>query len=53
MAAALACSLPAELGLLAEALMLIRQKDRVGHRLMLMMSKPRRRRQGEDPNTTY
>src|SRR5262245_9620052 len=53
MAAALACSLPADLGLLAEALGLIHQKDKAGHRLMLMLSKPRRPRQSEDPEKVY
>jgi DNA polymerase len=50
MAMALALALPARLETLAEALELIHQKDRAGHRLMLMMSKPRRPHKDEDPN---
>jgi DNA polymerase len=49
MAMALASSLPAKLERVAEVLELLRQKDRAGHRLMLMMSKPRRPRKDEDP----
>ena len=50
MAMALALALPGKLELAAEALELIHQKDRAGQRLMLMMTKPRRPRQGEDPD---
>jgi DNA polymerase len=50
MSMALALALPAKLELLAQALDLNNQKDRAGHRLMLMMSKPRKPRKGEDPN---
>jgi DNA polymerase len=49
MAMALAFSLPAKLERVAEVLELIHQKDKAGHRLMLMMSKPRRPRKDEDP----
>jgi DNA polymerase len=49
MAMALASSLPAKLERVAEVLELLHQKDRAGHRLMLMMSKPRRPRKDEDP----
>jgi DNA polymerase len=50
MAMAMALALPGKLELLAQALDLLHQKDRVGQRLMLMMSKPRKPRQDEDPN---
>jgi DNA polymerase len=50
MAQALAHALPGKLELLAQALDLLHQKDRAGHRLMLMMSKPRRPHIDEDPN---
>jgi DNA polymerase len=53
MAMALALALPPRLELLAEALELIHQKDRVGQRLMLMMNKPRRPRKDEDPQGLY
>jgi DNA polymerase len=53
MAAALAMALPARLETLAQALDLNAQKDRSGGRLMLMMSKPRKPRKGEDPNGLY
>ena len=53
MAAALAHSLPASLGAVAEALYLINQKDKAGQRLMLMLSKPRRPHKDEDPNGIY
>jgi DNA polymerase len=49
MAKALACSLPPKLELVAQALELLNEKDRAGHRLMLMMAKPRRPRKDEDP----
>jgi DNA polymerase len=49
MAAALALALPTKLELLAEALELLHRKDKAGQRLMLLMSKPRRPRKGEDP----
>jgi DNA polymerase len=49
MAMALASSLPAKLERVAEVLELLHQKDRAGHRLMLMMSKRRRPRKDEDP----
>ena len=50
MAMALAMSLPAKLDAVARALELRHQKDPVGHRLMLMMSKPRK---GGDPNQVF
>ena len=53
MAMALALALPAKLDAVARALELRHQKDATGHRLMLMMSKPRKPRAGEDPNGTY
>jgi DNA polymerase len=53
MATALALALPCKLGLVAEALDLLHQKDKAGHRLMLLMSKPRPPRKGEDPNGIY
>ena len=46
-------ALPGKLELAAEALYLANQKDRTGHRLMLMMSKPRRPHKDEDPAATY
>jgi DNA polymerase len=53
MAGTLAHALPARLEMAAEALDLIHKRDRAGQRLMLMMSKPRRPRQDEDPNGLY
>jgi DNA polymerase bacteriophage-type len=53
MAMGLALALPGKLESAAEALELLNQKDRAGHRLMLMMAKPRRPRQGEDPDKVY
>src|SRR6516164_3001365 len=53
MAMALALALPPKLELLAEALELLHQKDKGGQRLMLLMSKPRRPRKGEDPKGIY
>jgi DNA polymerase len=50
MAMGLALALQGKLELAAEALELIHQKDKAGQRLMLMMAKPRRPRQGEDPH---
>jgi DNA polymerase len=52
-AAALALALPADLGLLAKVLRLKHQKDHVGERVMLQMSRPRRPRKGEDPAGLY
>jgi DNA polymerase len=49
MAKALAHSLPPKLELVAQALELLNEKDKAGHRLMLMLSKPRRPRKDEDP----
>src|SRR5262249_11236938 len=49
MAMALAHSLPPKLDLVAQALELLNEKDKAGHRLMQMMSKPRRPRKDEDP----
>jgi DNA polymerase bacteriophage-type len=53
MATALALSLPAKLENVARALELQHQKDAVGHRLMLMMARPRKARGDEDPGHTY
>jgi DNA polymerase len=53
MAMSLAVALPAKLETVARVLELQHQKDIVGHRLMLMMSKPRKPRKGEDPNGVY
>ncbi len=52
-AQALAHALPASLEGCAKALGLRHQKDREGHALMLRISKPRRPRQGEDPNSIF
>jgi DNA polymerase bacteriophage-type len=52
-AAALALALPAKLKSVADALELEQQKDERGHRVMMQMAKPRRPRQGEDPNGVY
>ena len=53
MAMALALSLPAKLDAVARALELRHQKDAVGHRLMLMMAKPRKPHKDEDPKQLY
>ena len=53
MAMVLAMSLPAKLDAVARALELQHQKDDVGHRLMLMMAKPRKPHKDEDPNRVY
>jgi DNA polymerase bacteriophage-type len=53
MAMALALALPAKLDALARALALRHQKDATGHRLMMMMSKPRKPHKDEDPNGVY
>jgi DNA polymerase len=50
MAMGLALALPGKLELAAEALELIHQKDKAHQRVMLMMAKPRRPHQGEDPD---
>ena len=52
-ARALAVALPAGLENAAAALELEQQKDLVGHKLMLRMSKPRKARKGEDPTKTH
>ena len=52
-AACLSLGLPARLSAAADALELMNRKDIAGERLMHQMSKPRRPRQGEDPNITY
>ena len=52
-AMALALSLPAKLENVAHALELRHQKDAVGHRLMLMMARPRKAHKDEDPTRTY
>src|SRR5262249_48294003 len=53
MAAALSLALPGRLELVREALQLLNRKDASGHRLALMMSKPRRPRKDEDPQGLY
>jgi DNA polymerase len=53
MSMSLALSLPARLSAAADALELADRKDTTGERLMQQMSKPRRPRQGEDPDQTY
>ena len=53
LAMASAQALPGRLEKLADTLELSRRKDTAGHRLMLPMSKPRRARQGEDPNRIH
>lgn len=53
MAIAHALALPAALGNLAKALNLEHQKDVVGGRLMLQLSKPRRAKKDEDPNAIH
>jgi DNA polymerase len=53
MARASALALPAKLDTLAQVLGLEHQKDAAGHRLMLMMSKPRRPHKDEDPAGLY
>jgi DNA polymerase len=49
MAMSLACGLPARLSAAADALELGNRKDKAGERLMHLLSKPRRARQGENP----
>jgi DNA polymerase len=53
MARALAHGLPARLSLVGDVLELVNRKDAAGERLMHQMSKPRRPRQGEDPEGVY
>lgn len=53
MARAYAMALPGSLEKVAEAMLLTQQKDMVGYRTMLQMSKPRKPRKGEDPNGIY
>jgi DNA polymerase bacteriophage-type len=52
-AVAQSLSLPASLGLLAEALELAHRKDAGGEKLMMQMCKPRKARKGEDPAKVY
>ena len=52
-ASALALSLPAKLENVAKALGLPQQKDAAGHKLMMQMAQPRKRRRDEDPNGIY
>ena len=52
-AMALALSLPAKLETVARALELRHQKDAVGHRLMLMMARPRKAHKDEDPGVYW
>jgi DNA polymerase len=53
MTMAAAVGLPARLSAAADALDLVDRKDVTGERLMQQMSKPRRTRQGEDPDQVY
>jgi DNA polymerase bacteriophage-type len=53
LATALANALPGSLDAAAAALGLPYRKDKDGHRLMMAMSKPRKPRKGEDPNTVH
>jgi DNA polymerase len=53
MSMALALGLPAQLSAAADALELGERKDADGERLMHQMSKPRRARQGEDPDQVH
>lgn len=46
-------ALPRDLDGVTRALGMEHQKDDVGHKLMLKMSKPRRARKGEDPDQIY
>jgi len=52
-AEAAAMGLPRHLGQLASVLKLDQQKDDSGHRLMLLLSKPRKPRKDEDPAGLY
>jgi DNA polymerase len=52
-ASALALALPASLSGVADALQVDQLKDQTGRRNMLAMSRPRKRRAGEDPNKIY
>jgi DNA polymerase len=52
-ASAAANSLPGELKIIAPALKLAEQKDAEGYKLMRKMSRPRKPREGEDPNGIY
>jgi DNA polymerase len=52
-AAAASLALPRKLEKVAETLALKNQKDMQGHKVMLQMSKPRRRRKNEDPSKLY
>jgi DNA polymerase len=52
-AAASALALPASLDDIAIAVDLTERKDEAGHKLMQKMSKPRRPRKAEDPNSLY
>jgi DNA polymerase len=53
MAMCLALALPAKLETVARVLELQHQKDVTGHRLMLMLAKPRKPRKGEDPGVYW
>ena len=52
-AAGLALALPASLQGVASALTIEHQKDEAGRRVMLQMSRPRKRRKGEAPGTYW
>lgn len=53
LAMAAACGLPKALDKVASALNLTQQKDKMGKRAMLAMSKPRPAYKGEDPSKVY
>src|SRR4029077_13504764 len=53
MAMSLACGLPAQLSLAADAFELSHRKDRAGEKLMHQTSKPRRAHKDEDASGTY
>jgi DNA polymerase len=53
MAMARAAGLPGRLDKLADVLELKHRKDISGQRLMMQMARPRKSRQGEDPNDTH
>jgi DNA polymerase len=53
MAMSLALALPAKLEAVARALELQHQKDVPGHRLMMMLARPRKARKDEEPGRVY
>jgi DNA polymerase len=52
-ASSLLLALPGKLDKVAKALSLEPQKDAAGHRVMLQMARPRKPREGEDPDGIY